>query len=417
MSAIVDTRHTGTVTHADANAKLIDLAVSLAIGLGVFLSGFVIREPAPYELYMAVLMSVWALLGLRLSRGVMPLLVLLVLFVCGGLIAMLQMSDLYDTPLYLAVTLFLGLTSVFFASVTEHRPQLLQIIFRAWTFAAFLTSIAGVVGYLHLVPGAEMFTRYGRAAGVFEDPNVFGPFLVLPAIWLAYRMLTGQPLEMVRSSIPFLVICAGLFLAFSRGAWGLFVFCSMMLVGILLILNPNNNRFRLRVIILSVVALSVIAVGVVAILQIEQVAELFSSRAHLVQEYDAGRYGRFARFGIGLRTAMENPLGIGALEFGRKWGEDTHNIWLKALLDYSWLGFAAYSMLICWTLAAGLKLLTRRRPWQPFLLCAYVVFCGHILLATVIDIDHWRHFYLLLGIVWGCILLEQRHRSHAGVSG
>ena len=33
---------------------------------------------------------------------------------------------------------------------------------------AFLTSIAGIVGYFGLIPGSEVFTRYGRAAGVFE---------------------------------------------------------------------------------------------------------------------------------------------------------------------------------------------------------------------------------------------------------
>ena len=40
--------------------------------------------------------------------------------------------------------------------------------------------------------------------------------------------------------------------------------------------------------------------------------------------------------------AMEHPLGIGPLEFGPIYGEDTHNIWLKALLDYGWLGFASW---------------------------------------------------------------------------
>ena len=32
------------------------------------------------------------------------------------------------------------------------------------------------------------------------------------------------------------------------------------------------------------------------------------------------------------------------------------------------------------------------------------------LAGNVIDTDHWRHFYLLLGIVWGCGALEWRHR-------
>lgn len=77
---------------------------------------------------------------------------------------------------------------------------------------------------------------------------------------------------------------------------------------------------------------------------------------------------------------MEHPLSIGPLEFGKILGEDTHNIWLKALLDYSWLGFAAYFTLIVWTLAAGFCFLFRARPWQPYLMCVYVVFLGHVAL-------------------------------------
>ena len=63
-----------------------------------------------------------------------------------------------------------------------------------------------------------------------------------------------------------------------------------------------------------------------------------------------------------------------------------------------------------WTIAAGFRILLRDRPWQPYLLCAYVAFIGNIGLGTFIDIDHWRHVYLLLGMMWGAIALEYRHQ-------
>jgi hypothetical protein len=74
------------------------------------------------------------------------------------------------------------------------------------------------------------------------------------------------------------------------------------------------------------------------------------------------------------------------------------------------LGFASYVILMVWTLVAGFKILFRDRYWQPFLLCAYIVFFGHILIGNVIDTDHWRHFFLLLGIIWGCIAAEAKHQ-------
>ena len=63
----------------------IGVVASLLIAFGVFLSGFVINEPAPYELYMAGLIGLWAILGLRLSRHIAPLIVLYVTFNIGGM--------------------------------------------------------------------------------------------------------------------------------------------------------------------------------------------------------------------------------------------------------------------------------------------------------------------------------------------
>jgi len=401
------------ITHelprAAVNAKLIALISAAAVGLGVLLSGFVINEPAPYELYMAGLIGIWALFGLRISRAIVPLLVLLVVFNIGGMISMSQMSNLMSTPLYLAVSLFLAFTAVFFAAVTETNPKLYRVIFLAYVTAAVGTSLLGILGYFHAFPGAEMFTRYDRAAGAFEDPNVFGPFLALPGIYLLHRLLTGRPIKMVVYAVPLLIIVGGIFFSFSRGAWGLFGASAILLTGALF-LQSSSGSFRLRIVVMSIAAFLFLALALLIALQIPSVAELFTVRAQLAQDYDSARLGRFARYGIGFMLALEKPLGIGPLVFGQIYGEDTHNIWLKALMDYGWLGFTAWLAMICWTLAAGFRILFRDRPWQPYVLCAYVVLIGHVALGTVIDTDHWRHFYLLLGLIWGGIGLEYRHQ-------
>lgn len=411
MSAVAE-----PLPRAAVDAKLVALISAAAVFVGVLLSGFVINEPAPYELYMAGLVAVWALFGLRISRPVAPLLALLVVFNIGGMIAMTQMEAIRDTPLYLAVSMFLALTAVFYAAVTEARPGLYRVVFIAWLTAALVTASLGIAGYFGVFPGAEIFTRFDRAAGAFEDPNVFGPFLTLPGIWLLHRLLTGSPARMPLYAVPLLVIAAGVFFSFSRGAWGLFVGCSVLLVACLF-LQSASGRFRLRIVVVSLLAVALLLLVVLVLLQIPAVAEMFALRARLAQDYDSERLGRFARYGIGFMLALERPLGIGALQFGEIYREDTHNIWLKALLDYGWLGFAAYAGLIGWTLAAGMRILFRDRPWQPYLLCAYVVLVGHVALGAIIDTDHWRHFYLLLGLVWGGIALEYRHRRSRRAAG
>nr|WP_250157280.1 O-antigen ligase family protein [Tianweitania aestuarii] len=376
------------------------------------MSGFVIEEPAPYELYMAGLIGVWALFGLRISRAILPLVILLITFNIGGMISMTQMADLKQTPLYLAVSMFLAFTAIFYASVTESKPELFRSMALAWVLAAVVTSFLGIVGYFHLLPGAEMFTKYDRAAGAFQDPNVFGPFLVFPGIYMLHRILTGSLRNAVIWSAPLLILVTGIFLSFSRGAWGLFGAAAIVLVAALF-LQSSSGRFRLRVAVMSLGAIVFVSLAILIALQLPGVADLFSTRAQLVQSYDGARLGRFARYGYGFAMALEHPLGIGPLVFGTIFGEDTHNIWLKALMDYGWLGFVSYLTLILWTIAAGFRILFRDRPWQPYLLCAYATLLGHIALGSVIDTDHWRHFYLLLGMVWGCIALEARYGHQA----
>jgi O-antigen ligase len=95
---------------------------------------------------------------------------------------------------------------------------------------------------------------------------------------------------------------------------------------------------------------------------------------------------------------------------GKMFGEDEHNIWLKSLTTYGWLGFVSYLLLIWSTLAIGFRALLRDRPWQPYLMIAWIVLAGHALIGNVIDLDHWRHVYLLFGVIWGCFALEERHR-------
>lgn len=221
MSAAADPTDSARVGRAAGNRALIRMFSMTAVGFGVFLSGFVINEPAPYELYMATLIVGWALFGLRFSRSVVVLLTTLVLFNLGGWLSVAQMADLKTAPMYMAVSLFLALTSVFFAAIIEGNHRILQAIFNGYVIAAVCTTMLGILGYFDAFPGAEVFTRYGRAMGAFKDPNVFGPFLILPIAWLVHGILVGDlrtlPLRLIpRSSSPSAFSCR---FPVPHGAW------------------------------------------------------------------------------------------------------------------------------------------------------------------------------------------------------
>jgi O-antigen ligase len=383
---------------------------SAAVAFGVFLSGFVIDEPAPYELWMAALVGLWFILGLRISRYTAPLLALLLTFNVGGMLSLTQMKDLADGPMYVAVSSFLALTAVFYAAIIEDSHRRLPLIFNAWTFAAVITSTLGILGYFHAFPGSEVFTLYDRAKGAFQDPNVFGPFLVPPSLYLVHGILTGQLRTAPIKAAALLILALGVFLSFSRAAWGLFLLGIALLIFVML-LKERSGAFRLRILVLSLAAILMMVVSLVVALQFPKVSDLFSTRAQLVQQYDGEHLGRFERHRIGFTMMMERPLGIGPMVFGTIFPEDEHNIWLKSLTTYGWLGFTSYIGMLFWTLYLGFKNLLKDRPWQPYLMIGWIGVLGHATIGNVIDIDHWRHVYLLFGVVWGCSALEARHIS------
>lgn len=382
---------------------------NLMIGIVIFLGGFVIFEPAPYELVLIITLVVWFILGLRIPRAIFPLLILFSIFNTGGIISSFQMVDHKSGFTYVAVSFFLALTSVFFAIIISNDAKRLPLIFNVYVASAVISTMLGLLGYFH-ISGFGMFTKFERAAGAFQDPNVFGPFLTAPILYLVYRLLNAS----IKSVIPITallgILALGLFLAFSRAAWGLTAF-SLLLFYALLFINEQRARVRLKYIVLAVCGTVALILAFVAILQIDEVSKLFLQRAKVVQDYDGGTMGRFERHALGFKLALENPLGIGPLVFAKYFIEDTHNIFLKSLMAYGWLGFVCWLTMMFWTLIAGFKLLFRPRPWQIYHQIAYTIFVGHCFVGIVIDTDHWRHFYLMIGIIWGCILLEKQWQA------
>lgn len=380
-----------------------------AIAFATFLGGFVIFEPAPYELMLCAMLAIWALFGMRVPRTIMPLLLLLTIFCAGGIISSWQIPEWDRGFMYVAVSYFLALTSVFFAILIREDMGRLRLIFRAYVVAATISSAFGIIGYFG-VPGFEMFTRYSRAMGAFQDPNVYGPFLAMPILYLIYGIVNRSKALMPVRIAMLLIILLGLFLAFSRAAWGLAVVTAAVFY-FLLIVNEQRAKNRLKYIVLAVIGATLIVVLLAAALQVPAIANLFEQRTKVVQEYDGGRQGRFARHYEGFILSTEKPLGIGPLAFGFIFTEDTHNMYLKALMDYGWTGFLAWMAMILWTLIGGFKMLFKQRPWLVYFQIAYVVFLGHLLIGIVIDTDKWRHFYLSIGIVWGCMALERQWQA------
>jgi O-antigen ligase len=110
---------------------------------------------------------------------------------------------------------------------------------------------------------------------------------------------------------------------------------------------------------------------------------------------------------------LETPFGVGPLQFAKHFGQDPHNVYLNAFASYGWIGGFAYLSLVLATLYVGFRASLVRTAWQSYLLAGFAAFVGATLEGFVIDTDHWRHYYLLLGLIWGLAGATMNARRHA----
>ena len=135
---------------------------------------------------------------------------------------------------------------------------------------------------------------------------------------------------------------------------------------------------------------------------IRAIASLLAERSSLAHDYDVGPEGRFGGQRKAFALILEHPLGIGSQEFTTSYHhEEVHNVYLSLLLNAGWLGGAAYLLLVVTTLQAGIRQCVRPGPLQAPQIVATAAFLGLALEGFVIDIDHWRHFFILQACVFG----------------
>ncbi len=397
------TSHAATPLVTDyvaAGRRLAHEAAALLVWITVAVSGIVFFEPAPYEFLVLGCFGLYLILGIRIAPSLAPLFLLLVVFLACGFVGSLQAEPPGDALFYTVVTGFLAATSLFFAIFVAADPvPRVKLIASAYLVAGTIAALAGIAGYFGI--GYDLLTLYGRARGTFQDPNVLGPFLMFPAMLALMSLLSDRPAKALLSAGVLGLLALAILLTFSRGAWLHLAISGALVVFFRLVLSDGFFS-RLRTILLCGLGLAGLVVLLMVALSIDQVAELMADRFSLDQSYDQGPEGRFGRHLAGFSLALDRPLGIGALEFGRRYFiEDPHNVYLNTLMTSGWVGAMAYLSLVIWTLMRGCRAMLRPSPLQPVLICAVATLIGLALEGLIIDTDRWRHFYLLIGLIWG----------------
>ena len=381
-------------------ATLAGIAVALAIGSCTI----VFSEPALTDvLMMAVIVGIPALGVGYFGRVALANFGVWMAIVALGIYAT-AFSTTFDTGLkHQIVTLYLVAGSFVLAAYIAADPEpRIGLILVCYVAAALLATIAAFIGYFRLLPGAyELFTNYGRARGTFKDPNVYGAAIAPAIIACFWVMLRQPPRRALLAAAIALPLVIGLLISFSRGAWISVGLSTAILASIALISSRRNTDFQ-RFGTFAAVGTGAIIVALLAVMQIEQVRSLLEQRASFDQSYDSGPEGRFGGQAKARQLILDNPMGIGTHTFRDTYHrEEPHNVYLSTFLNAGWLGGLLYIVSIAATLYVGLRQSLQRTALQGPVLIVAASFAGLAFEGCVIDSDHWRTFFILMGCIWG----------------
>jgi hypothetical protein len=368
--------------------------------LFVFAGAYVIIEPSAYEILFPLAFIVTALAGMRLPMRAMPLIIFLTLYNIGGGLALIPYLDDEKSVTFVLISIYLAITAVYFAALlTEEGLTRLAVIRSALIWSAWLCGLAGVLGYFDVAGLGSLFTEYGRASGTFKDPNVLGPYLVLPIVYIVQSFLERRA-GFIKTLAVLSVPLAALFLTFSRGAWADLVLGLVLLFGLTFITGPRPG-IRLRVMIYAGACVVALLALLAVALSIDEVRQIFEQRATLTQSYDVGATGRFGNQLRSIPLLLSDINGFGPLRFHVHFGADPHNVYINAFASYGWLGGLSYFAMIVATWVVGWRTVFRRGPFQSHAIAIWSALAAMTIQGYQIDTDHWRHFYLMLGLIWG----------------
>lgn len=365
-----------------------------AVALGVLLLGVVLVEPAPSDAVFVIVIAVAMATG-RFSLRVVPkpVLGLLAVFAALNLMSAVQVADPERAAVYFTITLYLMALGIWLPGYLTSTDRA-RLLVRAYIGATVLSAAAGVLALLAPVPGAELLAEGGRARALFQDPNVFGPFLIPAMLIVLEEILQPRLLSARRptKALMLAVLALGVLFSYSRGAW-LNLAVAVVVMGVVLTLRRGGSRSALGLLAVTLVA-AVVAVGTVTA---TGASDFLAERAR-PQAYDTER---FSGQRAGLRPAETYPFGAGPGQFESVAGISAHSSYARALGEQGFPGLLIMLALLALTLslAAG-NALRGQSTYGIGSASLLAAWCGLLVSSAFVDTLHWRHLWLVAALIW-----------------
>jgi O-antigen ligase len=389
---------TGLVLAAGLGATgVIALAIARyerAALLGFALLGIVLVQPAPPDFVLIIVIAVAAVTGRVFLTRVRPVIALLLaLFVSLNLISLLEVTDLPRATLFLSITLYLVAFAVWLCSFvnSENRARIVVI---GYVFAAATSALIGLAAVALPVPFRAQIYNLDRVQAFFQDPNVFGPFLV-PAAAIMLQEAIEPRLIRLRPAFKLAIVAlllGGVLFSFSRGAWFNAVVAFAVVFAVTAIRRGGARRAG-RLLVLIMIAGGLL----LAIFSAIGSVKFLDERAAL-QQYDTER---FSAQRTGIELATQNPLGIGPGQFEVVSPLSTHSIYVRVLAEQGLLGFmVVLALLLVTLLLAAQNALAGRSTYGIGSAALLGAWAGMLVNSLVVDTAHWRHLWLIAALIW-----------------
>jgi len=387
--------------------------VNAAFALFVFSGSVVIVEPSPYDLLFFVAAPIWFLGGFTIHRS---FILFAMLVVARMLVEFIVLVPYFDRPTFestdpvtfQALSVYMAFSALFFALFFANRTEKrIELCLVAYTVGAVCASALAIAGYFDIAGLGEKFTRYGRAMGPFKDPNVYASFAFVGAVYLAQNLLLARARSIILSSVSLLVIVAGVFLAFSRGSWAatLIALALMVMSGYV---TMEDRRRKRRIAMGALIAIGVMAAAVVLLVSHPDTRDFFFQRFSVTQDYDEGATGRFGNQARSIPMLLGSFWGFGPMQFVQIFDLEPHNTFIGAFANDGWPGGLLFIALTGTTVFIAVRLMLAPTPYRRQAQVIASSILALFLQCFQIDVDHWRHFFLLLGAVWGLEAARQK---------
>ncbi len=379
--------------------------------------GIVLFEPAPFDIMFMPIM-VWALLYYQLvaSRRIGFVWLSVLGFALVNILSIFEAEDVERAIFYVIITYYMLSFAAFISIlVYNYGYPIIHTIMSGYMLIALLSAVIGIMAVLGFLPfGLEdNVTSFGtRARAFFKDPNVYAPFLLLAFTYGLYKFIYEKSNKLA-AVLAIGLLSLGILVSFSRGAWIATLFSMVGYFALTAIVEKRFSQLFIRILFLMGFAVGA-ALVILVFANDTQIGDLMQERSTL-QPYDDVR---FLVQQLEFEEGFKHLFGIGPGQsevFFAKYDGSAFSLYVRAIGEQGIFGGLFLVSIVFFTGTKAIGLCLNGDKLHSGLNCAFTIAYFAILLDSfVVDTIHWRHLFLIIGIIWG---LAARSESAAQARG